>query len=158
VPSYNSFPATEPYSGTSQRNGWYTYLNEGGYTADETDALVDALMGELKEVVDRMLPSGVTWWPDVSQFDAPNADAIPAGDHLDEIFTAAFDNVNARLHLIEPEVLASFRNDEDDVAPWCGHLARHPDGDRPVAMCGTTLNADGSCTNETAHLDTGQYL
>ena len=89
-----------------QGDGWYSYINNGEYTSEQQDALVEALMGAQVEELNNRLPQGCYWLPRLGEIHGPITATLD-GINLDEALAAAADAVAARFQEIEARVLGS---------------------------------------------------
>lgn len=87
-------------------DGWYSYINNGEYTSEQQDALVEALMGAQVEELNRHLPKGCYWLPRLGEIHGPATATLDDID-LELALMAAADAVAARFEDIEAKVLGS---------------------------------------------------
>lgn len=87
-----------------QADGWYGYINNGEYTSEQQDALVEALMDAMETEVNNLLPDGCYWVPATSEITGPITATLDGID-LDELLETASQKVADQFEQIEADTL-----------------------------------------------------
>jgi hypothetical protein len=98
-----------------QIDGWFAFINAGGYTDEQQDALTNALMEAQRERFNSLLPDGCTWFPSTSEIIGPvDADVEAAletvapgrhSDPVDDVMAMVCEEIADRIEEIEQQVL-----------------------------------------------------
>lgn len=82
-------------------------------TSDAKDTLAEALLDALETEVDKLLPDGSAWYPNSGRFDDPDDGDLPDSEEMTELFSEAWQAVEARLADIEAATLGAIPADRD---------------------------------------------
>jgi len=104
------------YSYEAQADGILAYVDgDDTRTSHEKDVLVEALFAELRDEVDNRLPDGVSWQPRTSEFVHPVDVDLPDRDEMNELFTEAWQAVEARYEQIERRLFGALPATVEDL-------------------------------------------
>lgn len=79
-----------------QADSILAYINGGDYREDQATQIFEALFRAFRAEVDERLPEGVSWQPSTSAFVHPVDVEMPEHEAMTEVFTAAWQAVEAR--------------------------------------------------------------